>query len=228
MRRADVNKFRDYAHLFGFGKSIASDFGSQVTGLIPDSSYYNKTYPRGWTIGYSMNLGIGQGDMGVTAMQLARYAGIVGLNGHNAVPHVVRKMVHPETEEVHYPRLPESRQLPIDKAYFDIVRQGMRDLMEVGTGIYFQIPGFTSGGKTGTAQAPGNKEDHSIFIMFAPVEDPQIAIGVIVENGGSGARQAGPIASLVAEHYLRGTVVDTPGRRYLIQRLVNELKSQDL
>ena len=228
MRKADVNAFRAYANQFGFGNRIASDIGSQVAGLIPDSSYYNKTYPRGWTIGYSMNLGIGQGDMGVTAMQLARYIGTVGMNGRSATPHVVRRLVHAESGEINYPQLKAPVQIPIDQVYFDLVKKGMQDLMEVGTGLYFQIPGFSSAGKTGTAQAPGNKEDHSIFVMFAPVEDPQIAIGVIVENGGSGARQAGPIASLVAEHYLKGEVAETPGRRYLINRLINELKSQDL
>lgn len=95
--------------------------------------------------------------------------------------------------------------------------------MEAGTGYSLQIPGIPSGGKTGTAQSPagrGNKDD-SVFIMFAPYDDPQIAIAVQVENSGFGATAAGPIASLMAETYLTGQVADTPQRQALIQRVMS-------
>ncbi len=228
MRRADVNTFSRYAGMFGFGQRIQSDIGEQLPGLIPDSSYYNRTYPRGWTIGYSMNLGIGQGDMGVTALQLARYIGAVATKGRLYTPHLVRELVHPELDSTMVPSIPPRRRIPIDARYFDIVHESMTNLMEIGSGIYFQIPGIRSAGKTGTAQAPGDRESHSLFVMFAPVENPRIALGVIVENGGSGARQAGPIASLMAEQYLKGRIADTPGRRWLMHRLQNELQSEPL
>ena len=228
MRRMDVNTFSKYAKMFGFANRVSSDIGEQLPGLIPDSSYYNRTYPRGWTVGYSMNLGIGQGDMGVTAMQLARYVSAIATNGDLHTPHLVRSLEHPELDSTSIPTLPLPQRIPIDSVYFDIVRKSMQNLMEIGGGMYFQIPSITSAGKTGTAQAPGDREDHSLFVMFAPVEEPTIAMAVIVENGGFGGRQAGPIASIMAEYYLKGQVSDTPGRRWLLNRLLNELQSQPL
>ncbi|MEZ4701834.1 MAG: penicillin-binding protein 2 [Rhodothermales bacterium] len=228
MRRADVNTFRRYANEFGFGTLVPSDIAEQTVGLIPDSAYYNRVYPRGWTVGYSMNLGIGQGDMGVTAMQLARYAATLATRGTVPVPHLVRYLHHPETDSTIVPPLEPTHRVPVDSAYFDIVRNSMHQLMEIGSGLYFKIPGISSAGKTGTAQAPGDQKSHSLFIMFAPFDAPKIAIAVIVENAGAGATQAGPIASLMAEHYLKGRVTPSPGRRWLMQRLVNDLHSEDL
>lgn len=228
MRRMDVNTFKRYANMFGFGLRISSDVGEQLPGLIPDSAYYNRTYPRGWTVGYSMNLGIGQGDMGVTAMQLARYIGAVGTSGKLTTPHLVRSLIQQEVDSTFVPGVDAPKNVDIKPEYFSIVRESMRQLMEVGGGMHFQIPGVASAGKTGTAQAPGDREDHSLFVMFAPFDNPKIAIGVIVENGGFGGRQAGPIASLMAEQYLTGEIADTPGRRWLINRLLNELKSESL
>ena len=228
MRRADVNTFKRYANLFGFGVRAGTDVGEELPGLIPDSAYYNRTYPRGWTVGYSMNLGIGQGDMGVTAMQLARYVSAIATRGRLPSPHLVRRLEHPEQDSVYVPPFHAPQSIPIAPEYFDIVRESMARLMREGGGMYFQIPQIESAGKTGTAQAPGDREDHSLFVMFAPVDDPRIALSVIVENGGFGGRQAGPIASLVAEMYLKGEVANTPGRRWLMHRVVNELKSQEL
>jgi penicillin-binding protein 2 len=228
MRRADVNTFRRYATAFGFGALAPSDIGEQSTGLIPDSSYYNRVYPRGWTVGYSMNLGIGQGDMGVTAMQLARYASALATRGTLAVPHLVRYLHHPETDSVIVPPLEPARTIPVDSIYFDIVRNSMHRIMESGPGMFFQVPGVSSAGKTGTAQAPGDKKSHSLFIMFAPFEAPRVAIAVIVENAGAGATQAGPIASLMAERYLKGRISSAPSRQWLMRRLVSELQSEAL
>ncbi|MEM8487147.1 MAG: penicillin-binding protein 2 [Bacteroidota bacterium] len=228
MRRMDVNTFKKYANAFGFGTRITSDVGEQLPGLIPDSSYYNRTYPRGWTVGYSMNLGVGQGDMGVTAMQLAQYIGAVSTSGRLTTPHLVRALHQDEVDSTHVPQIDPSKRVDIDPAYFAVVRESMQQLMSVGGGMHFQIPGVPSAGKTGTAQAPGDREDHSLFVMFAPFDKPQIAIGVLVENGGFGGRQAGPIASLMAEQYLTGEIADTPGRRWLMQRILTELKSESL
>ena len=213
MMRTDEDTFAEYAHMFGFGERAPTDILEQTPGLIPDSSYYNRAYPRGWTAGYSINLGIGQGDMGVTPMQLARYVAAIANKGKLMPPHLVTKLEHPETGEVLYPALPAPRDIPIKEEYFEIVREGMRAVMEAGTGYWVQIPGVTSGGKTGTAQAPGNRKDNSLFIMFAPWEDPQIAIAVEVENAGFGASAAAPIASFMAEQYLTGTISEDPQRQ---------------
>ncbi len=212
MMRSDVDTFSKYAHLFGFGEEAPTDILEQTPGLIPDSAYYNRAYPRGWTAGYSINLGIGQGDMGVTPLQLARYVAAIANKGKLMPPHLVTKLEHPESYEVVYPTLPAPREIPIEEAHFDVVREGMKRVMEAGTGYWLQIPGIPSAGKTGTAQSPGRRKDNSLFIMFAPYDDPQIAIAVEVENAGFGATAAAPIASFMAELYLTGTISDTPQR----------------
>ncbi|MDX1740366.1 MAG: penicillin-binding transpeptidase domain-containing protein, partial [Rhodothermales bacterium] len=212
MMQIDVNRFNRWAHVFGFGERSEIDIAEQNQGLIPDSAYYDRTYPEGWTAGFTINLGIGQGDMLVTPMQLARYAAAIANEGTLVSPHFVKRLRHPESGRTIIPELPPARSIPISPAHFKTVKTGMRRVMENGTGRWFQIPGVPSGGKTGTAQAPGDRADHSLFIMFAPFEDPQIALAVLVENGGFGASQAGPMASLLAEAYLNGEI--DPSRQY--------------
>ena len=225
MMRTDVNTWSRWAKRFGFGRRVPMDLAEQSPGLIPDSSYYDRVYPRGWTAGYTINLGIGQGDMVVTPMQLARYTAAVANGGTLYPPHLVDRLEHPETGEVVRPELPEPERLPVDPGFFEVVRDGMRLVMEAGTGQSVQIPGIPSGGKTGTAQASGGRKDHSLFVLFAPVDDPQIAVAVVVENGGFGATQAAPIASLIAEQYLTGDV--SPQRRWLIP-YVMKMESEPL
>jgi penicillin-binding protein 2 len=220
MMGLDVDTFKQWATRFGFGVEVPTDLPEQSAGLIPDSAYYNRVYPKGWTAGYTINLGIGQGDMVVTPLQLARYVAAVGNGGTLVTPHLVRRLVHPATGEAVRPKLPDPEQIPIEDRYFDVVREGMRRVMEAGTGRFVQLPGIPSGGKTGTAQNP-HGEDHSIFILFAPWDDPQIAVAVMVENAGYGASAAGPIASLMAEQYLTGTIAETPQRKAVLQRALN-------
>ncbi|RMH68699.1 MAG: penicillin-binding protein 2 [Bacteroidetes bacterium] len=219
MLRTDVNTFSDYAHRFGFGETAPTDLLEQAPGLIPDSAYFNRTYPRGWTVGYSINLGIGQGDMTVTPLQLANYVATIANGGTLHAPHLVRKLVRAETGEERRPDLPPPRPTGIRPEHFQLVREGMRLVMKQGTGAHLQIPNIPSGAKTGTAQNAG--KDHSIFIMFAPFENPQIAIGIVVENAGFGGTAAGPIASFMAEQYLTGKIATTPQRRWLLNRTLN-------
>ncbi|PEN14453.1 penicillin-binding protein 2 [Longibacter salinarum] len=224
MMETDVNTWSRYARMFEFGQRIPLDVADQSGGLIPDSTYFNETYGR-WTAGYTVNLGIGQGDMSVTPMQLARYVAAIANGGTLHVPHFVHELQHPETGEVVQPDIPKPSTVPIDSAHFATVREGMRRVMENGTGQWVQVPGVTSGGKTGTAQNP-HGEDHSLFIMFAPFDDPEIAIAVAVENAGYGGSAAAPIASLMAEQYLNGKIdLDIWQRRYWIKRLMEEVRS---
>jgi penicillin-binding protein 2 len=218
MMQVDVDSFSRWARLFGFGERSEIDIAEQNQGLIPDSSYYDRTYPDGWTAGFTINLGIGQGDMLVTPLQLARYVAAIANDGTLVPPHFVRLLKHPETGEEIRPELPPARFIPISEAHFRTVKNGMRRVMENGTGRWFQIPEVASGGKTGTAQAPGGRADHSLFIMFAPYENPEIALAVLVENGGFGAAQAGPIASLLAESYLKGDI--EPRRQYWVNHVL--------
>ncbi len=224
MNRTDVDTFARYAHMFGFGERALTDVAEQTPGLIPDSAYFNKRFP-GWAYGFSMNLGIGQGNMGATPFELARYTAIIGASGRKPTPHLIRELRHPETGDLIRPTLPAPEQLPIKPEYFELVRQGMRGVMEDGTGRSLQIPGILSGGKTGTAQAGPGRKDNSVFIMFAPFDHPRFAIAVQVENAGFGATAAGPIATLMAELYLTGRI--SPERRALVER-VKGVQSQPL
>lgn len=226
MMRANIETFSEYARMFGFGEQAETDIGEQGSGLIPDSAYYDRRFP-GWGPGYTINLGVGQGDMGVTPLQLARYAAAVANRGTLHTPHIVTRMAHAETGEVIYPKIAAPAKLPIDEAHFDVVRQGMKRVMEDGTGKWIQIPGIPSGGKTGTAQAPHGRKDDSVFILFAPYDDPQIAVAVQVENAGFGAVAAGPIGSLLAEQYLTGSISPSPARQWVLQSVL-AVRSQPL
>ncbi|MBO6574687.1 MAG: penicillin-binding protein 2 [Rhodothermales bacterium] len=221
MRRVDVNTFASYARSFGFGKRIDTDLTEQDPGLIPDSSWYNETYGR-WTVGYQMNLGVGQGELKVTPIQLARYMATVANGGTSYVPHLIKAHVDPTTGEHVRPDIPPGETAGIRSDYVDLAREAMRRVMTAGTGVALQIPGIESGAKTGTAENSRGRDD-SVFIMFAPFENPQIALAVAVENAGFGGSAAGPIASLMAEQYLTGEVT----RPILVNRMLN-LKSDPL
>lgn len=225
MMQLNLDQFNEYAHQFGFGERIGMDIQEQERGLIPDSAYYDRSFPRGWGPGFTINLGIGQGDMLVTPMQLARYVSAIANGGTLYTPHLVGAIRHPETGEEIELNFDPPRQIPIDQKHFETVKSGMKRVMESGSGRWTQIPGIPSGGKTGTAQAPAGQKDHSLFIMFAPFDDPQIAIGVLVNNGGFGATQAGPIATLMAEQYLTGKI--GPTGQYRIKQLM-QLESEQL
>lgn len=205
-RRMDLSAFGEYANRFGFGVESPTDLREQTAGLIPDSAYFNRTRNY-WAQETLMNLGVGQGDMGVTPFQLARYAAALANGGTLVTPRMVSHLIEPETgERLPPPDLTEPVDLEIDSVYMNLVRKGMRLVMEEGTGRMAQIPNIPSAGKTGTAQAPGDFTDHSVFIMFAPFENPRIALAVQCENTGDGSRCAAPIASLMAEQYLKGDI----------------------
>jgi penicillin-binding protein 2 len=228
MMEMDVNTWHDWALKFGFGQRAPLDIGDQRPGLIPDSSYFNRVYGTGrWTAGYTINLGIGQGDMVVTPVQLARYTAALANKGTLHPLHLVKAIRHPETGQTIQPDLPPADEIPIEKRHFETVREGMRRVMENGTGQWVQIPDIPSAGKTGTAQNPHGK-DHSLFIMFAPYDDPEIAIAVVVENAGYGASAAAPIASLMAEQYLTGGITDNWTRNFWMKKLVEEVRSAPL
>ena len=218
-RRMEINTFKRYANMFGFGLRAPTDIREQTTGLIPDSVYLNNTHVY-WGQGTIMNLGIGQGDMGVTPLQLARYIAAIGNGGYLHKPRLVSYLSNPVIgDTVRF--TPEPVRIPIDTSYFSLVRHGMRLVMENGSGHLAQIPGIPSGGKTGTAEASGGMEDHSVFVMFAPYDDPRIAVAVQCENAGGGSGCAAPIASLMAERFLNGHLPDSPQVRFRMNRALN-------
>ena len=209
--RMSLDMFQGWANRFGFGQLAPLDIPNQEPGLIPDSSYYDGVYPQGWGPGYTVNLGIGQGNMGVSPMQLARYTAAIANGGTLVTPHLVMRQTNPETGQARTPSRRRAPRIPIEPRNFQIVREGMEQVVDAGTARRMQMPasgGFpeiTLAGKTGTAENPGGA-DHAVFIAYAPRDNPKVAVGVIVENAGFGATTAGPIASLMIEQFFRGTV----------------------
>lgn len=210
--RMDLDRWGGWAQRFGFGQYAPLDIPAQDPGLIPDSSYYDAAFPAGWGPGYTVNLGIGQGNMGATPLQLARQTAAIANGGTLVTPHLVMAQTDPATGVTRTPARRRPTKIPIEPRNFDVVRAGMRDAVDgAGTARLARIeaagdfPKIPMAGKTGTAQNPRGK-DHSVFIAYAPADNPEVAVGVIVENAGYGGTAAAPIASLMIEQYLRGRV----------------------
>jgi len=205
-----LDVWRKYALMFGFGQKTGIDIGEEGTGLIPTDEYFTKAYhTQSWPKGVLVSLGIGQGDMGVTPLQMAAYAATLG-TGTWIEPHVVHSVYNNMTKDTEYIR-PKTRVLPIDSSVWDIIRKGMYDVVNVpgGTAYPVRLPDIAICGKTGTAQnSHGNP--HAWFIAYAPADHPKIAVAVLAENGGWGAEAAAPIASKMIEYYLTGRRHDAP------------------
>ena len=197
--------WRDYMLKFGFGRALDIDLPSVATGRIPDTGYYNKWYGREkWAFSTIYSNSIGQGEVEVVPLQMANLACIVANRGYYYIPHLVRYYGEDSTRvEKYY----ERQETGVEKEYFDIAARGMYDVVHGagGTGHRADVPGIAVCGKTGTAENYGN--DHSVFISFAPMEDPKIAMAVYVENAqGGGGTWAAPISGLIIEKYLKGKV----------------------
>ena len=160
-------------------------------------------------------MGIGQGELELTTVQMANLAAILANRGYFYTPHLVKSIGDSETE---IPRLYTIRhEVDIDKEHFDSVIDGMELAVRAGTGTFAQIPGVSVCGKTGTSQNAG--VDHSVFFAFAPKENPKIAIAVFIENAGWGGTYAAPIASLIIERYLNGEIAEN--RNWIVERMLN-------
>lgn len=202
--RIGLDRWSKYAAMFGFGEKTGLDVADEQTPPLPTREYFNKRYGPykvGWHDGFLVNLGIGQGDIGATPIQMARYVAALANAGTLVQPHLLKAYRDKQTGELKFPTFTH-KPLPISKATFDIVRNGMRLCVSDGTGRAAQIEGIEVAGKTGTAQNP-HGEDHAWFIGFAPYDKPVIAICVLVENAGFGGTVAAPIAGKVMAHYLK-------------------------
>ena len=201
------DKWREYVLSFGFGRKLGSDFPSELGGNIPTSKFYDKVYgKKGWKFTTIISLSIGQGEIGATPLQIANLAAIVANRGSYFIPHLVK-----DSEGVTIdPKYHERQYTMVDTAYFNIAAKGMYMAVNGGgsaggTAFRACLPELDVCGKTGTAQNPHGK-DHSVFICFAPKDDPKIAIAAYVENAGFGATWALPVASLMMEKYLTGEI----------------------
>ncbi len=194
------NQWRDHVMTFGLGHRFDdSDIMPQKGGNIPSEDFYNRMYgERGWKALTIKSLSIGQGEILVTPLQMANQTATIANGGYYISPHLNRN----DSMKTHI------HQTGIDRHYFELVREGMARVMTNGTGRRYSITDVEICGKTGTAQNSHGK-DHSIFIGFAPKDDPKIAVAVVVENAGYGATWAVPIATLVMEYYLKGEIEHT-------------------
>jgi penicillin-binding protein 2 len=194
--------WHDMVYKFGLGHKFDTDIPYEVSGNVPTLKYYDKIYRGSWNSLTIRSLGIGQGEMLVTPLQLANIATVIANEGYYYPPHLIRSFGDSTEIPVNMKTRIESG---IEQRYYKIIKEGMRHVFdgEHGTARASKIDSISAGGKTGTAENP-HGEDHSIFIAFAPVEKPQIAISIIIENGGFGSRWAAPIASLMMERYIRG------------------------
>ena len=200
--------WKDHLQSFGFGDKLHVDLPNEVSGFLPSVDYYNKYYGESrWGYLNVISLSIGQGELGITPIQMANMTATLANRGYYYTPHIVKNIEGKRTIDERYRTKNQTR---IDSVYFDEIIEGM-DLAvngEPGTGSTARtarVDSITVCGKTGTAENPHGK-DHSIFIAFAPKEDPKIALAVYIENGGFGATWAAPTAKLMIEKYLKGEI----------------------
>jgi len=208
-------KWKEYMNAFGLGQRVGVDLPSEDKGNIPDSSVYNRVYRGSWNSCTNLTLGIGQDMMLVTPLQLANSMCIVANKGFYYTPHFVRT-IDGETEQdtiLQKFRKKHDVLTRISDEAYEAVISGMQDVVERGTARAAMIPGINICAKTGTAEnfriLDGKRiqlKDNSVFVCFAPRENPTIAIAVVVENAGFGSTWAAPIASLMMEKYLNDTL----------------------
>lgn len=201
--KVGVDTWADFARKFGFGKPTGIDLLGESAGLVPDTKYLDEVYGKGgWTKGLLLNLGIGQGDLLVTPLQMAQFAMIMANSGKYFQPHLVYKIYDKVAKKMIYPSPREENVSGISQETFSILREGMYKVVnEVGgTGRASWMPDVTVAGKTGTAQNP-HGESHAWFVGFAPYDNPEVAICVFVENGGGGGAHAAPIAGKIFRAY---------------------------
>lgn len=210
--RIGLDHWRDYVVRFGLGSKLGVDLPSEKGGSIPSSKLYNRIYGEGrWKFSTIYSLSIGQGEMLVTPMQMANLAAILANKGFFYTPHLVKNIGGIGVDSKYSLR----HETGIDTAYYTFVTDAMTDAIS-GTAPRALIPGMTICGKTGTAQNPQG-EDHSVFMAFAPKENPKIAIAVYVENAGWGGRAAASIASLMIERYVTGEVKRPQLEEYVLK-----------
>ena len=196
--RDAYNKWRNYLIKMGFGTTFDTDLPYELKGFIPTAEYYDRYHGKNrWKSLSIISLGIGQGELGITPLQLANFTAMIANRGFFYKPHIVRAIGKQDSLNKKYS---QPNYVGINPEYFIPVIQGMENVVLAGTATKARISDITTAGKTGTAQNPHGK-DHALFIGFAPIEKPQIAIAVVVENAGFGGVWAAPIASLMIEYY---------------------------
>lgn len=214
-----VDKWAEYVRSFGFGEKLGSDFPSELSGFIPTSKYYNKVYGKNrWKATTIISLSIGQGELGCTPLHLANLAATVANRGFYYTPHIIKDSRNVTIDK----KYKERKYTMVDTVHFPKVIDGMYKAVNSGynsgaTASIAAVEGLDICGKTGTAENPRGAE-HSIFMCFAPKDDPKIAVLAYIEHGSFGATWAAPAASLVVEKYLNGEIGES--RKVLEKRIL--------
>jgi penicillin-binding protein 2 len=196
-------KWRYYMESFGIGTKIGVDMPHELKGILPSPDFYTKIYGKSrWKASTIYSLGLGQGELGITPLQMANIMCIIANKGYFYTPHVIKEIGGKPNNSRN---LSQKHLVPISVANFDLIQDGMQKVTQAGTARIARFDTITICGKTGTAQNPHGK-DHSLFVAFAPRENPRIAIAIMVENAGFGAAWAAPIASLMMEKYLMDSI----------------------
>jgi penicillin-binding protein 2 len=214
-----VDAIHDFMKPWGFGQITGIDVEGEQTGILPSTAWKERRFKQKWYPGETISIGIGQGYNAFTLLQLAHATASLANDGVVMKPHLVKEVEDLRTGEKRLTVPKESYRIPVKPEHMKFVRDAMVDVNVSGTGrVAFQGAPYKVGGKTGTAQVISIKQgekynesktaerhrDHSLFIAFAPADDPKIAIAVLVENGGFGARAAAPIARAAIDYYLLG------------------------
>jgi len=197
--------WREIATSFCLGTKTGSDLANELRGNVPSINYYDKIFGKGsWKASTVISLGIGQNELGITPLQNANLVAIIANKGWYFTPHIVKAIDGNPNDTIldrfkvkHYTKIK-------DTAIYNVVIAGMAKAVEGGTAAALKIEGIPYCAKTGTAQNSG--KDHSVFVCFAPKDNPKIAIGILIENAGFGSTYAGPIARLMMEKYLKGKI----------------------
>jgi len=220
-----VNLIHDFMKPWGFGQITGIDVEGEQRGILPSTEWKEKRFKQKWFAGETISIGIGQGYNAFTLLQLAHATANLANRGVVMKPHLVKQVENPITGEARLTVPKESYRIPLKPEHVKLVTDAMVDVNLSGTGrLAFAGVPYRVAGKTGTAQVVGIKQgerynearmkerhrDHSLFVAFAPAEDPKVAVALIVENGGFGARAAAPIARQVIDYVLLGTVPNGP------------------
>lgn len=192
--------WKDYMVDMGFGYALGVDLPGEARGMIPNSDYYDRHYNSRWTGLTTISNSIGQGEVTLTPLQIANLGATIANRGYYIKPHVVKEIENGQIDSVYT----ERHYVSVDRSNYDIVVDGMRHSVLEGTCRAANTSAYEVCGKTGTAQNKGH--DHSVFMGFAPMDNPQIAIAVYVENGGFGAVYGVPIGALMMEQYITGSL----------------------
>jgi penicillin-binding protein 2 len=230
-----LDEFAEYMRQFGLGRTLGIDYLNEKSGTIPTDAYYTRTYkPDKWKAAYEISIGIGQGVIQLSPLQMANLCASIGNRGYWMTPHFYKGVIKGQSLYTN-DKFKEKHVINIDHEKFEIVVDGMRRAVTEGTARVAEIKDIEVCGKTGTAQTRSSShagnDDHSVFCGFAPMQHPKIAVAVIVENAGFGATYAAPVASLLIEKYIHGHIDSSRlalEKRTLEQDLIHKDKDKTL